>query len=331
MNLAIETVYAELTERCHAAAGLENVPAGATPQWRSRRDRSYLYFKWRQGDRLVERYAGPENDRTRRLAEQHQRRRDDRAERRDMVRMLIGARMPHPDTRTGKVLAALADAGVFRLRGVLVGTYAFQVYAPMIGVPLRGAALRTQDIDIAQDYGVSVAFDDALERTPLEILQDLDPLARAIPARADGRMTTTYEAAGVRIEFLTTNRGADRDAPSRLPALRTEAQALRTMDFLLREAVPAAVLHDSGVAVTVPTPARYAVHKLMISQRRISGKSRKDLAQATALVTLLRDQQPILLDEAIEEACGNGRTWSDALIAAARQLPSDAQAALRIT
>jgi hypothetical protein len=243
-----------------------------------------------------------------------------------MVRMLIGARMPHPDARTGKVLAALADAGVFRLRGVLVGTYAFQVYAPMIGVPLRGGALRTQDVDIAQDYGVSVALDDRLERTPLEILQGLDAHARAIPARADGRVTTTYEAGGVRVEFLTTNRGGDRDSPSRLPALKTEAQPLRMMDYLLRETMPATVLHDAGVAVNVPAPARYAVHKLLVSQRRIGGKAGKDRAQAGALIELLRDQQPILLDEAIEEA----PTWEDALRAAARQLPDDARLASRL-
>lgn len=330
MNLAIETVFAELTERCHAAAALEGVPDRASLQWRTRGGRRYLYFKWRDGDRTVERYAGPENDRTNALAAQHQRRRDDHAERRDMVRMLVGARMPHPDTPTGRVLTALARAGVFRLRGVLVGTYAFQTYAPMIGVPLRGAALRTQDVDIAQDYGVSVALDDRLDRTPLQILQELDAQARAIPARADGRMTTTYEAAGVRVEFLTTNRGADRDVPSHLPALRTEAQPLRMLDYLLRETVAAAALHDAGVAVNVPAPARYALHKLMISQRRIGGKAGKDLAQAAALIAVLRAQQPILLDEAIDEAIGNGPSWQDALRAAARQLPEDAGLASRL-
>lgn len=330
MNIAIETVYAELTERCHAAAALEGVPVNASAQWRDRGGRSYLYFKWRDGERIVERYAGPRNDATRALDERHQRRRDDRAERRDMVRMLVGARMPHPDARTGKVLAALSEAGVFRLRGVLVGTYAFHAYAPMIGVPLRGAALRTQDVDIAQDYGVSVALDDALDRPPLEILQDVDAHARAIPARADGRLTTTYEAAGVRVEFLTTNRGADRDAPSRLPALRTEAQGLRMMDYLLRETVPATVLHDAGVAVSVPAPARFAVHKLMVSQRRAGGKAGKDLAQAGALVRLLAETRPVLLAEALAEARGNGPSWIALLEAAPRLLPEDMRSALAV-
>lgn len=330
MNIAIETVYAELTERCHAAAGLEGVPENAAAQWRDRGGRAYLYFKWRDGNRFAERYAGPENDHTKALAAGHQRRRDDRAERRDMVRMLAGARMPQLDARTGKVLAALADAGVFRLRGVLVGTVAFQVYAPMIGMPLRGAALRTQDVDIAQDYGVSVALDDALTRPPLEILRDVDPGARAIPARSDGRLSTTYEAAGVRVEFLTTNRGADRDAPSRLPALRTEAQGLRMMDFLLRDVVPAALLHDAGVAVNVPAPARFAVHKLMVSQRRMGGKAGKDLAQAEALVRLLSDRQPLLLQEVLLEAHANGPSWRAPLEAAIRLLPAEVQKILQL-
>src|SRR5690606_26681268 len=69
MSLAIETVYAELVERCHAAAGIEGVPENATAQWRDRGGRSYLYFKWRNGDRTAERYAGPANDHTKTLAE----------------------------------------------------------------------------------------------------------------------------------------------------------------------------------------------------------------------------------------------------------------------
>lgn len=177
---------------------------------------------------------------------------------------------------------------------------------------------------------MSVALDDALERTPLEILQDLDPHARGIPARAGGRVTTTYEASGVRIEFLTTNCGAERDAPSQLPALKTRAQALRMMDYLLRETVPAVVLHNAGIAVNVPAPARFAAQKLMVSQRRIGGKAGQDLAQASALIGVLAERQPVLLREALSEARDNGPSWRTPMDAAVRLLPDEARVALEI-
>src|SRR3546814_13807909 len=47
-------------------------------------------------------------------------------ERRDMVRALRAARLPIPDRLTGEVMAALAEAGVFRLRSAIIGSIAFQ-------------------------------------------------------------------------------------------------------------------------------------------------------------------------------------------------------------
>ena len=45
----------------------------------------------------------------------------------------------------------------------------------------------------------------------------------------------------------------------------------------------------------MPTPARFALHKLVISQRRPSAqqiKARKDIQQATELLTLLLEDRP---------------------------------------
>jgi hypothetical protein len=44
--------------------------------------------------------------------------------------------LPRPIPEIGAVIAALAKAGVFRLRGILVGTVAYQTYAAMLGVRL---------------------------------------------------------------------------------------------------------------------------------------------------------------------------------------------------
>jgi hypothetical protein len=62
--------------------------------------------------------------------------------------------------------------------------------------------------------------------------------------------------------------GPDSDTPRMLPALKTNAQPLRFLDFLIRDPAPAVVLHGSGIYVHVPAPERYAVHKLILSLYR---------------------------------------------------------------
>jgi hypothetical protein len=51
----------------------------------------------------------------------------------------------------------LARSGVFRLRSVLIGTVAYQVYPAMLGVRLLGALLQTSDVDVAQFTSVSIS------------------------------------------------------------------------------------------------------------------------------------------------------------------------------
>src|SRR5215467_14278052 len=94
---------------------------------------------------------------------------------------------------------------------------------------------------------------------------------------------------GFRVGFLTPNEGSDSDAPQHLQALGTDAQPLRFLDFLIHDPVPAVLLHGCGVLVRVPSPERYAIHKLIVSRRRHAGaaKSDKDLQQAEALLGAL--------------------------------------------
>ena len=45
--------------------------------------------------------------------------------------------------------------------------------------------------------------------------------------------------------------------PHALPALQTDAQPLRFLDYLIHEPGPAVTLHDAGIYVQVPSPARF--------------------------------------------------------------------------
>ncbi|RUX67058.1 hypothetical protein EOA25_41860, partial [Mesorhizobium sp. M2A.F.Ca.ET.040.01.1.1] len=77
------------------------------------------------------------------------------------------------------------------------------------------------------------------------------------------------------------------------------------------------LLHRSGVPVLVPSPERFAVHKLIVATRRERGaaaKREKDLHQAGLLVEALdttRRQDDLAL--AFAEAWERGDAWRDAL------------------
>jgi hypothetical protein len=199
------------------------------------------------------------------------------------------------------------------LRGVLVGTVAYQTYPAILGVRLSNALLQTSDVDIAQFTSVSVAID---EQTPpmLEILRGVDKDFREVPRIGSFRHTTSYQGkGGLRVDFVTPNEGPDTNLPQNLPALGTDAQPLRCLDFLIYDPVRAIVLHGPGVPVLVPAPERFAVHKLILSLERPAGvaKRDKDVAQAQALILELIERRPEELRLAWEEAHGRVRAVSD--------------------
>jgi len=157
------------------------------------------------------------------------------------------------------------------------------------------------------------------------ILKNIDPTFRAVPHLSAPNVAANYiNGADYRVEILTDNRGAESDRLALLPALRTHAQPLRFLDYLLLDAIPAAVLWDGGVLVNVPKPERYAVHKLIVAQRRTAtaAKRPKDLLQASALFDALAERRPTDLAAAWAEAYDRGPKWRRPLKDALPQLDS---------
>ncbi|MBT1516219.1 DUF1488 family protein [Bradyrhizobium sp. SRL28] len=315
--LVAQTTYAELLERCANAAFDEAFAEEGAFTVKTIKGRRYWYFQTGTGDARTQRYVGAETpDLLERIAG-HKEARDDERERRALVSTLVRSfNLPRPIPEIGDIITALAKAGVFRLRGVLVGTVAYQTYSAMLGVRLASAPLETGDVDIAQFKNVSVAVEDS---TPpvLEVLKEVDKTFRAIPHTVDGRRVTSYAAkGGLRVDFLTPNEGGETGQPQALPALQTDAQPLRFLDFLIHEPEPAVILHNAGIFVQVPSPARYAVHKLIVSRRRREGlaKRDKDVQQASVLLEALAEKRPHELKLAWEEAYKRGPSWRELLI-----------------
>jgi hypothetical protein len=323
--LVTQTTYAELLERCASSTFGESFPADGVFIQKTRNGRTYWYFQLPSSEGRTQKYVGPETPELLERIAQHKESRSDERERRALVSTLVRSfRLPRPIAEIGEVIAALAKAGVFRLRGVLVGTVAYQSYPAMLGARLPGSTLQTGDIDIAQFKAASIAIEDS---TPpvLDVLREVDKTFRPVPHLKSQRHTTSYQTKSrLRVDFLTPNMGPDTDAPQPLPALQTDAEPLRFLDFLIREPEPAVILHGAGVYVLVPAPPRYAIHKLIVSRRRPEGAAKrdKDALQAEALLEVLAQKRSHDLKSAWKEAYDRGPTWRRLLTEGTSQLTS---------
>ena len=282
------------------------------------------YWYWRtpveNGKRPSPKYLGPDSDETRASIQAMQEHVDNLRQRRDMVRALRAARLPVPDAMSGHVMAALAEAGVFRLRAVVVGAVAFQAYPGLLGCHLPATLSRTGDLDVAQFPSISLAVENAIDLDFEAVLKKVDPRFEAIPDAMDGRKTLRYalRVGGdeqFAVDVLAPWRGPDRSRTENLPALRSHAQLLCYLDFLLYQEVNAVALHGVGIPINVPDPARFALHKLIVAQLRHQGvarnaaKAKKDLQQAQALIGVLARQRPDDLNDMWRELCDRGPSW----------------------
>ncbi len=327
--LALQTVYADLLDRAFNDAFAEDSPDNGTFVSKTRNGRRYWYFQPNDVKGRPQKYVGPETQELLERIENHKRSISDVRQRRSVVASLHNsAGLPRPGDQVGAVVEVLAKAGVFRLRAVLVGTVAYQTYAAMLGVRLPLRTVMSMDIDIAQLYDISIAVEETVPPI-LQILQSADKTFRAIQHSHDTRQTTRYEArGGLRVDFLTPNTGPDTDQPKHLEALKTDAEQLRFLDFLIAEPVRAIVLHGNGIPVLVPSPQRYAVHKLIVSRRRWEGniaKIGKDLWQASALIEILAKHRPYDLKDSWREAWERGPAWRQCLSEGLGQLEPEAR------
>lgn len=304
-----------------------------TPVRFNRNGRTYWYDNYRIGNTLHKRYIGEDTpELALRLAQQATllAQSKDRAERRTrLVRILRAEGYSSVDQLSGSVYFAMARAGTFRLGGTLVGTHAFRHYEGELGIRYDFQDLaQTGDIDIAQFERLSLALavDDKVEGGLNETFKTLqfDP-APSLKNNAVWRWRQTKS--DTLIEFLTPSFTADENIRD-LPALGVSAQSLHFLNYLIADPIPTAALYRSGVLIQIPRPERYAIHKLIVANRRQGGpdaiKSRKDRLQAAFLIRVLAQDRPDDLKEAHADALSRGPKWGAHIAASLKQMPETA-------
>jgi hypothetical protein len=308
LSPSIQTLYADLIQQ------VETAPLAGTVYQRERDGIRYHYAKVPVGRVRIDSFVGkagdPDADAQAASMSQGM---ELAKSRRRTVSMLKRAGLAGPDRMLGAVLDALAHAGLFRNGAVLVGTVAYMMNEPFVGRRLPAPLLMTGDLDLAT-ANVALAADPP---EPIEaILKRADPTFEAV-MQLDPRQPAARfrSASGYLVDLLAPTRRRD-ERPIPLEGLAAGAEPLQHLRWLIDQPVTAVALWGAGIAVRIPQPARFAVHKLIVAQRRNPNdriKRTKDLAQAGAMMDALASSDPFALEDAMEEARTQGRTWTAAL------------------
>lgn len=316
LPLLAQTAYARVLDLLLGGeeGGLE---AGTSLVSKTIRGRRYWYAQRQEDGRKVQRYIGPETDEVLALIERARQKRADEASRSELIAMARAGGAYVLGAAESRVLQQLS--GVFRLGGVLVGSYGFAVLGNSLGVRWGEAIVRTEDVDIAHDHRIAVALTQGGE--PVDISRALDDAQPRLSILSPTYPATSFRVRNtdIEVELLTPMVGRVRSVPVHIAPLGAAATPLRFLDYLIEETQPGGVLGGSGVLVNVPRPGRFAFHKLIVASRRgipaggIS-KAPKDRAQAAALLGLLLAELPGEISLAWKALARRGRAW----IAAAR-------------
>ena len=306
------TIYAQLLEDALAnEVALCSGPSRGAVARKALPSGVYLYWQFRDAQgRVRQVYLGPDTEVTQslvqRLQDEVRTNQEITAELERATAAFLSAGGRANLVEHFRVVESLAQSGLFQKGAVLVGTHAFACLGNLLGVNWAGHGDRTRDIDFARDDAVAIAVSPDLRLSVPETLKRLK-MGFFEVAELDSRQPSTSLATRkgvVKVDFLTDARRVGQTRPVAFPDIGFAATPLRFMAYLIG-GMPQRALYVGrhAVAVTVPDPARFAIHKIVVSQERPAAflaKARKDLEQAAQLVEALLEVRPGLLRDGID-------------------------------
>ena len=328
-----QLLYAELLQQCAIALPNQRGISFVTKTVSGHR---YWYLELVVGSTKRQYSLGRDTDELRTLIEKQKklfsRATPDLKQREKLVAMFVSGGGFAPGGSDGRVLEVLAQAGTFLTGGVLVGSHAFNTYGNMLGVSWTSAAMQTQDMDPASLHQVEIAMRQDAPDVKTVLLESGMGFFE-VPALNPKLPSTSFKLRGqeFKVDLLTPLEGPNTSKPVHLPHFKTFAHPMRFLEYLLDDSQDAVIPFRSGVLVNVPNPARFALHKLVVSQRRPVAqqtKVNKDIQQAEALLAVLLEDRPGDVWIALEAAQGMPGKYQQQLAEGMRFLSADVRQAL---
>ncbi len=177
-----------------------------------------------------------------------------------------------------KVLKYFYNAGVLN-EIILVGSWCMYFYKEYFSVKKFIPSIRTKDIDFLVPLPIK-------SKKKIDIAGLLKDEGFLVTFNKRGYMRLEHPE--IMIEFLVPERGKGTDKPYPLPHFGVNAQALRFLDFLVKNTM---VIESEDLRIRVPHPAAFGLHKLIISKRRkTEEKSLKEMREALDVLNALIEQ-----------------------------------------
>jgi len=227
----------------------------------------------------------------------------------------------------------LFNHALFKAGLTLVGSHAYGALLNELGV--AAPAYRTQDLDLARAQPLAIAMAPGSEFTALLAESGLQFVP--VPGIPPSKPSASFKLPGAEqlmVDLLVPGRELGKVV--QLRELGAYAQAIPLLEFLIAEPIDAVVLSPNHVVpVRLPSPERFALHKLYSSESRRSGagKVAKDREQAAVLAAAVEQEMPGRLRAAWNEFPRGGRSAAARAARVAAKLLShshpEGEAALR--
>ena len=316
LSLVAQNSYANLFDAA-LAMQFAAKPRGSFSKKRIK-DRNYWYFQFRDINQSVKQiYVGAESDRVNQFIEHYPKANANHAIEK-MAASSVSLGCAPILGRHFRIIKRLSEYGFFQQGGILVGTHAFLSLSNMLGIS-PDDRMQTQDVDFAhagKNISIALPLNTKINiRSAIESLEfGLIPVSTL--SGKEGATFVDPKDPSFRVDFLTAQTSTD-DTPVYIEGLSIALQPLKFMEFSMTNFVQAAIMSkDDALIVNVPSPERFAVHKLIVAAERKpteTAKINKDVRQANVLIEYFMQNNPNEIKEAVSHAHANGKGWSKRL------------------
>lgn len=178
-----------------------------------------------------------------------------------------------------EVLKRLDGSGILK-HLVLVGSWCVPFYKEYFSDVEYSTSITTRDLDFFVPLPLAA-------KNKIDIEKLLDGLGFVIDFKgSEGYIKLCHPE--LILEFLVTEKGAGLNKPYKLDQLGINAQPLRFLNLLTAKLINVTI---EGIRINLPHPALFALHKLIVSDRRAKkDKKAKDLDAAIRIIRALLDK-----------------------------------------